>query len=126
MHHGGDDFAALFHEHRIADADVLALDFILVVQGGAGDGGAGELHGLQLGHGGKHTGAAHLDGDAQQACFFLLRQVFERCGPAGGSGGAAQGIAQHKIIQFDDGAIGAIAQLTAQYIHLLHRGAYLL
>ena len=46
---GGDDFAGLLDDDRVADADVLALDFLLVVERGAGDRRAGEEDGLQFG-----------------------------------------------------------------------------
>lgn len=36
----GDDVAGFVDDDAVADADVFALDFVLVVKGGAGDGGA--------------------------------------------------------------------------------------
>lgn len=48
---GGDDFPRLFHQHGISDADVLPVDFILVVKGGSRHRGAGQQHGLEFRHG---------------------------------------------------------------------------
>lgn len=40
-YNGGDDFACFFDGDEIVDADVFAADFVEVVEGGAGDAGAG-------------------------------------------------------------------------------------
>ena len=40
-----DDLPRLLHHHRIADADILLGDEVLVVEGGVGDGGARQAHG---------------------------------------------------------------------------------
>ena len=45
-----DDLARLFHDHHVADADVLAFDFFGIVQAGPADRGAGQLDRLQVGH----------------------------------------------------------------------------
>mgnify|MGYP007044810407 CR=1 FL=1 len=47
--HGRNNFARFLDQDTITDADVLAPDFVFVVQGRARDGGSGELHRLQLG-----------------------------------------------------------------------------
>ena len=42
----GDHVAALFDKHGVADANVLAADFVRVVQAGPGDGRASQRHGF--------------------------------------------------------------------------------
>ena len=64
LHHGGNDFAGLFDDDGVANADVFLADVILVVQRGAADGAAGEKNGFEFGHGCERAGAADLDRDA--------------------------------------------------------------
>ena len=62
-----DDVAGAAHDHRVADADVLAGDLVLVVQRGVRDHDAADRHGLELGGGRQRAGAADLDVDALAA-----------------------------------------------------------
>ena len=93
LHDLGDDLSGLLHHHRVADANVLLGDIVLVVQGGKGNGGARQTNGLQLRLGGQNAGAAHLDHDVPDAGGLALRRVFESNGPSGTLGGTAQYIA---------------------------------
>ena len=43
-----DDLARLFHDHHVTDADVLAFDFLGIVQAGSADRGAGQLDRFQI------------------------------------------------------------------------------
>ena len=45
----GDDVAGALHDHRVADPDVLRLDVVLVVQGGARHHHAADGHRLERG-----------------------------------------------------------------------------
>ena len=110
---GGDDFAGFFDEHGRAEADVLAVDFVLVVQRGAGDGGAGNEDGRELGDGCQHAGAADLDDDVVERGFLLLWQEFVGGGPARGAGGEAELLALGAIEDFDDGSVGAVVEGVA-------------
>ena len=85
LHDSWDDLAGFLHEQRVADADVLALDFILIVQGCAGDDRPGQRHRIQLGHRRQHSRAPHLNGDGPEARGLLLGQKLEGGRPAGGS-----------------------------------------
>ena len=58
-----DDVAGALHDHRVADADVLARDLVLVVQRGVGDDDAADRDRLQLGDRRQRAGAADLDLD---------------------------------------------------------------
>src|SRR3546814_21006162 len=59
LHHHTDDLrdhiAGALHDHRIADAHVLAGDLILVLQGGVGDQHTADIDRLQL-----EIGRAHV------------------------------------------------------------------
>jgi hypothetical protein len=48
----GDDVAGAFHYYLIADLETQALNLVLVMQRGAGDGDAPDFHGLETRHGG--------------------------------------------------------------------------
>lgn len=50
-HNLGNDFAAFLHIDEVADVQVEGTDEVFVVERGASDGGAGQLHGLHVGHG---------------------------------------------------------------------------
>ena len=71
-HHLRDDVAGAAHDHRVADADVLAGDLVLVVQRGVGDDDAADGHRLELGGRRQRAGAADLDLDVEQARRRLL------------------------------------------------------
>jgi hypothetical protein len=60
---GGDHFARFFDPDKISDADVFAGDFLKVVEGGAGDGGAAQENGSEFRHGGDHASSPDLEGD---------------------------------------------------------------
>ena len=67
--HGGDlrnDIARASHHHRIADTQILATNFIFIVQRRVGYGGAAHEHRLQSGDGGNGAGAANLHVDTKQ------------------------------------------------------------
>ena len=88
-HYLGDHVARFMNDDGIAHTDVLAADLVDVVQRGAGDGGAGDGHRVELRHGGEHAGAANLDADLSQHGGLLFRRELERDGPARRAGGEA-------------------------------------
>ena len=112
--HGGDHFAGLLDEDPVADADVLARDFLLVVQRGAGHAAAGDLHGLELGNRCERAGAAHLHGNIVEACARSLGLVFVGHRPAGGLRRAARLPAATEGVELDDRAIGLECEAVAQ------------
>ncbi len=70
---GGNDFAGFLDDDRVADADVLAFDFLFVVERGAGDRRAVEEDGFQLGDRRQRARATDLDRDVLQLrlCLFV-------------------------------------------------------
>ncbi len=71
------------HDHRVALADVLAGDLVLVVERGVGDDDAANGDGLQPRHGCQCTGASDLDVDLLKNRRRLLGGEFVRQAPRG-------------------------------------------
>lgn len=67
LDHLGYDFASLLDNDLVTDADVLALDFLAVVQGSSGYGGACEKNGFKVGYRGNSAGSPDLDFDALES-----------------------------------------------------------
>ena len=88
----GNDVAGALDLHHVADADVLAVDVLLVVQGSVLHGGAADDDGLQDGLGVQAAGAADVDDDVQQAGVGALGGELVGDGPAGLAAGKAQGV----------------------------------
>ena len=119
LHDGRDDFAGFFDENGVADADVFALDFLLVVEGRARDRAAGDKDGLKLCNRGERAGAADLDGDVQELGFGALGFVFVGDRPAGGFGGGSEFAAQGEAVELYDRAVGFVGKIMAHVAHLL-------
>src|SRR5690606_30513994 len=118
--HGRDDFAGLLDAHEVAHADVLARDLVAVVQRGARDGGAGQLHRGELGDGGEHAGAADLDADGEQLGFGALGGEFVGHGPARGLGGGAGLALQGERVEFDHRTVGRVGEGVATRVEFAH------
>ena len=103
--HLGDDLPRLAHLDGVPDAQAQLLDDLAVVQGGAGDGGAGQQHRLKGGGGGQHAGPADVDLDVQQAGLLDLGRVLEGDGPPGELGRRAQLTPLGQAVHLDDGAV---------------------
>ena len=71
-HHFGDDVAAFFEYDGIAFPNVFALDFFGIVQCGAADCGASQLHGFEVRHWGDDAGAPDLKGNFFEHGFGLF------------------------------------------------------
>ena len=80
--HLRNDVARPLNAHRIADADVLAGDFILIVQRGVGDDDAADRHRIEPRDRRQRARAANLDLDVAQHGRRLLGRKFMRNGPA--------------------------------------------
>ncbi len=77
-----DHVARALHDHGVADAHVLARDLVLVVQRGARNQHAADIHRLQIGDRRERAGAADLDRDVFQHRRRLLGGEFPRGRPA--------------------------------------------
>ena len=105
--------ACALHLNHIADADVLAADFILIVKGGIGDNHTADIHRRELGHRGQHAGAPHLNFNVEQAGAGALSRKFMRGGPARRARNKAQPLLQGEIVNFIDHTVNIIAQTGA-------------
>ena len=111
-----DHHAGLADDHGVADADVFAADFVLVVQRGAGNRRALHENGLKFGHGREHAGAPDLHGDGFEHRFggrdpgngFVDDGVAGRAAAAGNARPVGQGV------DLEHDAVNLVGQLPAQ------------
>ena len=107
-HHGhdlGDDLPRLAHQHRVADADVLLGDIVLIMQGGVGHSGARQTHRLQLRLGSQHASASYLHHDIAEHRLLGLWRVLVGDGPAGTLGSTAKHLTLRQVVQLNDRAV---------------------
>ena len=76
------DLARLAHHDGVADADVLLVDEVLVVERRVRDGRSGQMHRLKDRLRRQHARAAHLHDDVRHAGLLLLGRVLVGDGPA--------------------------------------------
>ena len=117
-HHLRDDVAGAAHDHRVADADVLAGDLVLVVQRGVRHHDAADRHRLEHGGGRERAGAADLDLDAQQLRHRLLRRELVGDGPARRARHEAQPRLPVEPVDLVDDAVDVVAERGALGRHL--------
>jgi hypothetical protein len=120
LHHRRNDLARLLHHHGVADPHILALDLLLVVKRGAGNGGPGNEDRLQLGHRRKHASAADLNGDILEQRLLLLRQKLVGGSPSWCARGVAQLVALRTVQHLHHRAIGPVAEFVSLHIDLPH------
>uniref|UniRef100_A0A0N4ZWK6 Amidase domain-containing protein n=1 Tax=Parastrongyloides trichosuri TaxID=131310 RepID=A0A0N4ZWK6_PARTI len=109
----GDDVAGALQDDGVADADVLAGDLVLVVQGGVADHDAADGDGMQAGDGGQGAGAADLDVDAFQNGRGLLRRELVGDGPSRASGDEAEALLPVQTVDLVDHAVDVVAEAAA-------------
>ena len=116
-HDFGDHVAGAAHDHRIADAHILAARLVLVVQRGVGDVDPADEYRLQFGDRGERPGTPdlHVDGDDHGAC--LLGRVLVRHRPARLAGTKPQAALKVQAVNLVDHAIDVERQLWAQRPH---------
>ena len=122
LHHADqarDDVAAFLDDNRVADADVLASNFLLVMQRGAADGGAVEENRFQLGNRCERAGAANLDSDRVEPSLRLLRRVFVGHGPAWRLGGRADALALGKTVQLNNRPVRVVVEAATHAVELV-------
>ncbi len=117
-----DDFARFLDHDEIADANVFSLDLLLVVKGGAGDGGATDEDRFQVCDGGERAGSPDLDVDAVNLGFGLFGFEFEGDGPAWRLGGDAELALAGDGVDFDDRAVGLVGEFVTVMVDLADCG----
>ena len=101
----GNNFTGFFNHHAVADVNILAPNFVLVVERGAFNGGAGELHRIQFRNRRENAGAPHLNGDGAQRGFGLLRLIFIGNRPARAFSGGSQRFVETALVDLDYAAV---------------------
>ena len=129
-HDLGNHVARLVHNDGVAHAHVLAAYLVDVVERGARDGRARNAHGVELGNGSEHAGAAHLDADVAQDRTLLLGRELERDGPAWRAGGEAKHRLAGKGVDLHHHAVDVVVEVlsvrergSAEVVHLSRTGA---
>ena len=107
------DVAGTLHPHGIANSNVLAADFVFIVQGGPTHRDAGDAHGVKHRGRGQRAGAAHVEGDVLNDGDALLRRELEGDGPARMVRGAAECLLQRQIVDFHDNSVRLVIQVVA-------------
>ncbi len=98
---------------RVADADVLARDLVLVVQRRVGNDHATHRNRLELGHRRQRARAAHLDLDiAQDRCRLLGRKLV-RDGPSRRARHEAEPLLQIEPVHLVDDTVDIVAERRA-------------
>ena len=127
--HLGDDVAGLADDDPVADQHALAFDLLLVVEGGPGDGRAGDLD--RLGHRERchAAGAPDADLDVEQLGDGFFRRVLVGDRPARRPGRAAQAALERHLVDLDDhavdfvlGVVPMLAPVVDVLVELLGRG----
>ena len=113
LDHLRDDVAGALHDHGVADPDVLALDVVFVVQGGAGDHDAADGHRLERRDRREGAGATHLHRDPDHPGLRLLGGELERDRPARRAADEAQAPLVVDAIDLHDDAVDIVGQLEA-------------
>ena len=131
-HHLRDHVARTLHHHFIADLQSEPLDFIFVMQRGAGDRDAADFHRFQTRHRSERAGAAYLHLNGFDRGDGLARRVFVGDGPARRLGGVAELTLLRDGIHLHHHAIDFVWQVCAPRFpsgaereHFLHVAANL-
>ena len=115
-HDFGDDVAAFFEDDGIAFPDIFAFEFFGVVQCGAADCGARQLHGFEVCHWGDDACAPDLKGYAFEHGFGLFGRIFVGDCPARAFGCGAEFVLLCNAVDFDDDAVDVVFQFLAFFL----------
>ena len=116
-----DDVAGALDDDRVADADVLALDLILVMQRRVLHHDAADGHRLELGHRRKRAGAADLDLDVVQHRGRLLGGEFMGNGEARRARHVAQALLEIEAVELIDDAVDVVVEAGAAGLRFPYR-----
>src|SRR5438874_7124736 len=108
-----DDIAGPLHDDRVALPRILALDLVLVVQGGALHDDAANRDRLQDRGRGQGPLPPDCDHDVAHDCLRLLGGEFMRQGPARRAAAHAEPVLQVEIVDLVDDPVDVVGQLAA-------------
>ena len=112
----GDYVPPLFDIDGVPDADVLAPDLVLVVQGRPPYRGAGDGNRIEQGYRRDRPGAADLQEDVAKHRARLLRLELEGHGAARALGGGPETLLLVETVDLDDDAVDLVVELLPQII----------
>ena len=110
-----DNFPGFFHNDMIADPDILAGDFVRVMQADARHLGARDFNGFEFRHRRQRARFADLHVDVLDLCARLPEFHFVGDDPAGGFAGCAELLALADAVDLDNQAIRFIIERTASF-----------
>ena len=113
-HHLRDHIAGPLDHHPVAHADVLAADFVLVMQRGVGHHHPADGHRFKPGHRGQGAGAAHLDVDGVQYGLGLFCRKLVRQSPPRRPRDLAQPVLIIMPVDLVDDAVDVIAEVRTR------------
>ena len=113
-HDLGDHVAGLLEDHVVADPDVLAAHLVEVVEGGPGDGRAGDLDRAQVRHRRERPGPADVRHDVLDHGLDLLGRELVGDRPARRPADHAQPLLLVEPVDLDDDAVGLVRQVVAR------------
>ena len=106
--------AGALHDHRVANAHILARNFVLIVQRRIGDDDAADRHRIEPRHRRQRAGAPDLDFDvAQDRAGGLFGGEFMRVGPAWRARDKAKALLKREVVDLVDHAVDVVAQVRA-------------
>ena len=116
-----DDHARLAHNHGVADANVFAADFVLVMQSGARNRGALHEDRFEFRDRREHAGAPHLHGDGLQHGFCRRnpRHGLVNDGVARRAAATGNFFPVGECIYFQNNAVNLVRQLPPQIFFLV-------
>ncbi len=110
LHDLGNDFARFLDDDMVADADILSLDFLVVMEAGAGDRRAREMNRFEVGDRRQLARLADLHIDRQKFGNRLFGGILVRDLPTRGFAGRAELFSLREIDDFDHHAIDLIRE----------------
>ncbi len=108
-----DHLAGTLDDDGVADANVLAVDVALVVEGGHADVRAANDDGLEDGERGEDAGAPDVDGDVAQLRGALLGRELERRGPTRLAADHAEPFPIAHVVDLEHDAIDVVVEALA-------------
>ena len=108
-----DDVAGALDDDGVADADVLAMDVVFVVERREADGGAADVHGLEDGVGVEAAGAADVDADVEELRRRLDGRELVGDGPARLASDEAKALLEGEVVDLDDDAVDFVWEAFA-------------
>ena len=122
VQHLRDDVPGTLDHYRIADPHILALDLVLIMQGGTGHHDPANGDRLQMGNRCQSTGAPHLNIDLFQYGLGLFGGQFVGDGPARCAADKAHAVLIIEAVQLVDNAVNVEGQAGPLRLHMFVKG----